>query len=144
MKKILAVIDTNVLISSLLSKKDDTSTVQVLENILNGRIIPLFNNEILNEYFDVLHRKKFNFPDIQITALLDAIEIQEIYTERTTSLENFPDPKDIAFYEVALSRLDDNAYLVTGNIKHFPNKSFVITPAEMLKIIIKTHTLEGN
>ena len=44
-----------------------------------------------------------------------------------------PDPKDIVFYEVALSV--EASYLVTGNIKHFPKKPFVVTPAEMLQII---------
>ena len=47
--------------------------------------------------------------------------------------EFFPDPKDIVFYEVALSKED--AYLVTGNKKHFPQKSIVVTPAEMLEIL---------
>ncbi len=37
------------------------------------------------------------------------------------------------FYEVALSK--DDAYLVTGNTKHFPNKPIVVTPAEMLDIL---------
>jgi predicted nucleic acid-binding protein len=43
------------------------------------------------------------------------------------------DPKDIVFYEVALSVED--SYLVTGNTKHFPKKPFVVTPSEMLQII---------
>lgn len=29
----------------------------------------------------------------------------------------------------------DNAYLVTGNIKHFPIKPYIVTPKEMLDII---------
>ena len=29
----------------------------------------------------------------------------------------------------------DDSFLVTGNIKHFPKKPFVVTPAEMLQII---------
>lgn len=44
-----------------------------------------------------------------------------------------PDPKDIVFYEVALSKED--SYLVTGNIKHFPVKPFVVTPTEMVKMM---------
>ena len=44
-----------------------------------------------------------------------------------------PDPKDIVFYEVALSK--EGSYLVTGNIKHFPKRPFVVFPAEMLQII---------
>lgn len=37
------------------------------------------------------------------------------------------------FYEVALSKED--SFLVTGNIKHFPKKPFIVTPSEMLTII---------
>ena len=54
--------------------------------------------------------------------------------DRTKSIEEiFPDPKDIVFYEVSLSK--EGSYLVTGNIKHFPQKSFVITPAEMVRLL---------
>ena len=53
---------------------------------------------------------------------------------RATTFEGaFPDPKDVVFYEVTLSK--DDAYLVTGNIKHFPKKPFVVTPAEMVAIL---------
>ena len=45
-----AVIDTNVLVSALLTSKSDTATVQVLEAIMNGQIIPLYNEEIISEY----------------------------------------------------------------------------------------------
>ena len=47
-----------------------------------------------------------------------------------------PDPKDVVFYEVALAK--ESSFLVTGNIKHFPAKSFVVTPAEMIQIIETT------
>ena len=45
-----AVIDTNVLVSALLSGKDDTATVQVLAKILGGDIIPVYSNVITKEY----------------------------------------------------------------------------------------------
>ncbi|MBR2181088.1 MAG: hypothetical protein IJ949_04265 [Oscillospiraceae bacterium] len=35
------------------------------------------------------------------------------------------------------ARKDVDAYLVTGNLKHFPEKSFVVTPKEMIEIINK-------
>jgi hypothetical protein len=47
--------------------------------------------------------------------------------------EVFPDPNDIVFYEVKMSKED--TYLVTGNIKHFPKQPFVVTPREMVEII---------
>ena len=56
-----------------------------------------------------------------------------IKTERAESKEVFSDPKDVVFYEVAISR--DDSYLITGNIKHFPAKSKVVTPSQMIAII---------
>ena len=54
--------------------------------------------------------------------------------ERTKVTDGvFPDPKDLVFYEVALSKED--SFLVTGNLKHFPKKPFVVSPAEMIQII---------
>lgn len=34
-------------------------------------------------------------------------------------------------------RKKSNAYLITGNIKHFPITPFIVTPKEMLHIIEK-------
>ena len=49
-----------------------------------------------------------------------------------------PDPKDSVFYEVVMEeRKEEDAYLVTGNIKHFPGKPFIVTPRQMLDIILK-------
>ncbi len=47
--------------------------------------------------------------------------------------EYFPDPKDVVFYEITMSK--EGSYLVTGNIKHFPAKPFVVTPAENIGIL---------
>ncbi len=52
-----AVIDTNVLVSALLSSRNDTATVVVIEKVFLGEVIPLYSSEILNEYRDVLMRK---------------------------------------------------------------------------------------
>ena len=132
--KVYAVIDTNVIVSALLSKNSHSSTTIVYEAILDGLLIPVYNDDILNEYIDVLSRKKFPFAkeDIQyIELLLTHIGIKMDRTK--TNEEIFPDQKDVVFYEVALSKED--AYLVTGNIKHFPKKPFVVTPAEMVEIL---------
>ena len=48
------------------------------------------------------------------------------------------DSKDSVFYEVVMEkRKEEYAYLVTGNIKHFPEKPFIATPRQMLDIILK-------
>ncbi len=42
-----AVFDTNVLVSSLLTRHPDSSTAVVVDMITEGVIIPLYNEEIL-------------------------------------------------------------------------------------------------
>ena len=133
MVKIYAVIDTNVLVSALLSRFKDTSTVQLLQLLILGEITPIYNDEIFEEYQTVLTRSKFGFPDTLIDETLDVIRRYGINSSRTEASEQLPDPKDVVFYEVALSVED--SFLVTGNTKHFPQKPFVVTPAEMLRII---------
>ena len=48
-----------------------------------------------------------------------------------------PDIKDIPFYVVTLSNGENDIYLVTGNLKHFPAKPFIVTPAQFLKLLQK-------
>lgn len=131
--KIYAVIDTNVIISALLSRHQDSATVKILDYLYDRTIVPVYNDEILNEYAAVLKRAKFNFPDNVIKATLETIKKGGLKSDRFASDEQLPDPKDIVFYEVVLSV--DDSFLITGNIKHFPKKPFVVTPAEMLRII---------
>ncbi|MBR5689119.1 MAG: hypothetical protein IKX17_01535, partial [Prevotella sp.] len=85
---------------------------------------------------DVLNREKFNFPSDLIRAILDKVKKFGVSTNRVPIAEYFPDPKDVVFYEVAMSKED--AYLVTGNKKHFPNTPIVVTPAEMVEILSQT------
>ncbi len=128
-----AVIDTNVIVSALLTHNIESATVRVVEAFLMDKIIPLYNADIINEYRDVLGRAKFRFTPRIIDYYINAIHEKGISAERISSGEFFPDPDDAVFYEVALSKED--AYLVTGNTKHFPKKPIVVTPAEMLEIL---------
>lgn len=134
--KYYAVLDTNVLVSSLLCR--NSVPEQILSEALIGCITPLYNEEILNEYGDVLSRPKFNFAEDIIESLLSQIVSRGIKIDPEKTDEFFPDPDDAVFYEIVMSAKDyENAYLVTGNIKHFPVKPFVVTPREMLDIIHK-------
>lgn len=130
---IYAVIDTNVLVSALLASHADSATVMVMNAVIKGDIIPMYNKEILKEYEEVLSRKKFHFSKSLIRQYLKFFSSVGIASERVHSMEDLPDPKDIVFYEVALSKED--AFLVTGNTKHFPKTPVVVTPAEMLRIL---------
>ena len=55
------------------------------------------------------------------------------------------DPNDVIFYEVTMdSRQTDETFLVTGNIKDFPIKPFVVRPEEMMKIIEERRIKQGQ
>lgn len=137
--KYFAVIDTNVIVSAFL--KDGSVPDQVIRYVYNRTITPVLNQDILSEYRDVLSRPKLNFPENITNRLFGVIENDGIFIDPMQTDEFFPDPKDRIFYEIVMKkRQTDNAYLVTGNLKHFPVKPFVVTPREMLEIIhgIKT------
>ena len=51
-----AVIDTNVFISALLSKRADSATVRVLEAMFDGKIVPLYHEEILAEMMEIIDK----------------------------------------------------------------------------------------
>lgn len=51
--------------------------------------------------------------------------------------EILPDMKDLPFYEVVMDKQEDNACLVTGNKKHFPQKRFIVTPSEFLELLAR-------
>lgn len=131
---IYAVLDTNVIVSALLSHNPQSATVQVFGAMFEQKICPMYNDDIIEEYTEVLHRPKFHLPAPMIEAVVNKIKEIGKNSNRIQSMEEFPDLDDAVFYEVALSKED--AYLVTGNIKHFPKSPIVVTPAEMLEIIL--------
>lgn len=133
--KYYAVFDTNVLISSLLTKQADTATAKVLDAIPAGDIIPLYNQMILNEYDEVLHRAKFSFSEERIRKILSMIRQFGLAVNPGPTGEILIDMDDLVFYEVVMEKRNDNAYLITGNIRHFPKREFIVTPSEMMAII---------
>lgn len=132
---VYAVIDTNVFISALLSKRTDSATVRVLEAMFDGKIIPLYHEDILTEYDEVLHRKTFHFKEETIQIVLNAVKQYGLEVFPQPTGEILVDLDDLIFYEVTMEKRDDDAYLVTGNQKHYPIRDFIVTPAEMMEII---------
>ncbi|MBO4932291.1 MAG: putative toxin-antitoxin system toxin component, PIN family [Clostridia bacterium] len=130
-----AVIDTNVLISAML--KWNSVPGNVLEFTFSGTIIPVLNEHIVREYREVLSRPKFKFPKDIIDTIVSEIERLGIYIDAPELEIELPDPKDRVFYEVVMEeRNTEDAYLVTGNLKHFPEEPFVVTPRQMIDIIV--------
>ncbi len=133
--KYCAVVDTNVLVSALLSKREDSATVRVLREILGGRITPLYHADILAEYREVLLRPKFHLRQETVQLILTAIRQFGIEVFPQPTGEVLADMDDLIFYEVAMEKRGQDAFLITGNQKHYPVRSFIVTPSEMMEIL---------
>ena len=133
-----AVIDTNVLVSALLSRVNVTNApAKIVEYLYQGDLIPVYNENILEEYEDVLSRDKFHFNPENVQMLIRQIKNFGIHENRIASEEVFEDSDDAVFFEVTLAHREknENTYLITGNMKHFPVKPFVVSPRQMANIL---------
>lgn len=138
--KYFAVLDTNVLVSALLV--DRSVPGEVFDEAANGSIVPLYSEGILAEYENVLHRGKFPFSEDQVRKTIDTIKRRGVPIDVSPDDFVLPDDDDVVFYAVVMEKrketdtdTDADAYLVTGNLKHFPKEPFIVTPREMLDII---------
>ena len=130
---IYAVIDTNVLVSALITKNPEAATAKVVRLLLDNGFVPLYDADIVTEYEDVLHRSKFPILPEVADALISYIVEHGVEASRVNFDEPMPDEDDRVFYEITLSKED--SFLVTGNLKHYPTSPRVITPAEFINII---------
>ena len=134
MSKYYAVIDTNVLVSAML--KWDSIPGKLMDAVFDGLIIPVVSEVIIDEYLTVLSREKFSFPKNTVNPIIEFFNNNAVVIKPDKTDIEFIDPKDAVFYEVTMKeREEEDAYLVTGNSKHFPAKHYVVTPRRMLDII---------
>ena len=140
--KYYSIIDTNVLVSALLKRGSIPS--KILELVFEGVIAPIFSESILREYKTVLNRPKFHFPTELVDNFIIGMEkcsrIIEPKPQKFDKTE-LPDIGDWKFYELLqYCQKSETTYLVTGNIKHFPDESSIVTPHQMIDIV--THEIK--
>ncbi len=111
----LVVVDTNVLVSGLLTA--DGSPARVVDKLVTRDIVTAYDDRILIEYQDVLHRSKFRFPTTIVEPLLDLIRAFGVHTTAVPLAIRLPDPSDLPFLEVAAA--SGAEYLISGNTRHF-------------------------
>ena len=131
---IAVVLDTNVLVSSLLSAKG--APAKILDLILDDQIQVVYDERILGEYEDVLSRSELHIIPRRMLAVIDHIELAGTYIEpETLSAEGYTDPDDIMFAEVFITSKADA--LITGNLRHYQpllkQNALVLSPAQFLK-----------
>ena len=133
-----AIIDTNVLYSGLYSSEG--ASFIILENIYEGRIIPVISTPLIFEYEEVLKRNQsiLNLSDKEIDKLLDNIcdigEPQKIHFLWRPFLN---DPKDDHVLELAVA--SKTKFIVTHNIKDVKGSEkfgvTIIRPRQLLEEI---------
>lgn len=134
--KYFALIDTNVIISALI--KDPSLPATIVHLAQDGVITPVLNSKILKEYREVASRSKFPFKPETVERLIENLSENAVWIENPSPQEeDFIDLTDKIFFEVVMEkRKSEDAYLVTGNKKHFPIKPFIVTPHEMIDIVV--------
>ena len=128
----LAVLDTNVIVSAGI-KPGSAPAKLVMDWVLEGQVQVVTSPRVVVEYREVVQRAKFHrygFPPLWLEFL---IEESLRLLEPATWAKRGPDPMDMPF--LALADVA-GAWLVTGNLKHFPatvrNGVTVISPTEYL------------
>lgn len=133
--KYYAVIDTNVLVAALFSKKKDAATVKVVDAILRRQVIHLYHHLDTAGIYWSSASEKFHFSNENIETLILFIQQFGIEVFPRPTGEILIDMDDLIFYEVAVEMQMKNAFLVTGNLKHYPSEHFIITPAQMIELL---------
>ena len=128
---IYAVIDTNVIVASLLTRNHDSATASVRNAVYEGKVIPLVCDEILGEYEEVLHRAQLKLDPAKCDYILSLIRDQAEPMHPVHTDASMPDEDDRIFFEIALAGQDVfDSRLVTGNLKDYPKADFVVSPSE--------------
>ena len=131
----LWVLDTNVLVSGLISAKGPLG--RLIDAVLARRLQIAFDDRILEEYKAVLARPKFQFKPVDVTAFWEILPFQCHLVAMPVEGLQASDQDDTKFLEVA--NATESKILVTGNARHYPEKSrgdiFILTPAEAFDCI---------
>lgn len=114
----LFIIDTNVLVAGLITSQPLSPTVQVLDAMLDGRLLYLLSPALLREYRQVLLRPKLarlhGLSENEVDRLLTEIAANALWREpATVSQESAPDPGDDHLW--VLLACEPGAMLVTGD-----------------------------
>ena len=124
------VLDTNIIISAVISSEGNPAKTIKLVSV-NENIQIYYCSAILEEYKRVLSYARLNFSKQKQVRVINLIEKYGISIQPERSNILLPDESDRIFYDTAKAV---NAYLITGNLKHYPEESHIISPAQFIEI----------
>ena len=121
------VLDTNVLVSANLTSEGNPA--KIMNFVSYSALLLFYSPEIIDEYKRVLAYEKLAIPAATQSKAIEGICRLGECIEPAISTIPLADETDRIFYDTAK---ESGAILITGNIKHFPNESFIMTPANFL------------
>jgi putative PIN family toxin of toxin-antitoxin system len=130
-----AVIDTNVIIAAQLTRHDDSATRRIIKAVFAEIVTPIVTPAILAEYAEVMSRKKFKIAQEVVSSVLSYFGRYGHHVIPVAYSGGLIDEKDRPFLEAVLAMFDEDACLITGNAKHFPQAPFIVSPAEFVTMI---------
>ena len=126
------VIDTNVLVSGLLSPYG--ASAEIIRMLTAGSLDLLYDARIISEYEEVLGRPKFSFNKAYVRVIIEFITNFGVPVSAVPLARHLPDADDEVFLEVAISGKSE--CLITGNVTHFPlrsrHKVRILTPRQFI------------
>jgi putative PIN family toxin of toxin-antitoxin system len=113
---IRVVLDTNILVSALLTKEGNEAAL--LDFVTRHDIELCVSEPVMAEYAEVLSRPKFRFDPVLVENLLTLVRREGTLVDPNRAAIASSHEPDNRFLECADAAKAD--YLVTGNTKHFP------------------------
>lgn len=132
-----AVLDTNIVISGLLSAGGPSA--RILRLAIRRDIQPCVDQRIRDEYARVLARPRFRALPADVLEVYQAICAVALDVVAPPLRVALPHRDDLPFLEVGAAA---DAALVTGNTRHFPKRArgavVVVGPGEFLDLLSRT------
>ena len=122
---IKVVLDTNILVSALINEKGKPR--KILNLFYDKEILVYYSDDIIEEYKEVLSRKELGINPEKVGKVINAIRKIGLRVEPLQSNFEMPDESDRIFYDTAQLT---SSWLITGNVKHYPDENFIITVSD--------------
>jgi putative PIN family toxin of toxin-antitoxin system len=133
---IRVVLDTNILISALLSPRGSPAQILLL-TLVEPDTQLCVSGDVYAEYEEVIRRPRLHRSDSEIEATLHAIREKGFWVKPAERVRACSDPDDDIFLECAQAA--DAHYLVTGNLKDFPaawGSTQIVTARQFLDTVV--------
>ena len=142
----VCIIDTNIIVAGLISADPTSPTVQILNAMLDGKLIYVLSAALLNEYSSVLRRpgiaRQHGLTDGELDILLTELVANAMWRE-PASCADAPDPGDQHLW--ALLAAQSDSQLVTGDqllLAHPPGKSSVLSARSYVDLFMTVRTAD--